>query len=287
MTASLDEKIDLMKREIDALQIAITGQSKPWYGSISTILSVIALLFSFGTTYVSYSRTSAQDVQSTRQDLRSLLQRLAALPKENVDIGKRYADDPASRGLISGFINQENTLLARQAAELARRLPEHTVSGAEYYAVAVALQSAYDMQGATEFLKFAVEAKPDFNTEISSLRMAANLQFIQGHPEAGRVEYQRALDIFSKYPDFDPFTKISTNVQTELSWAFSEANSNALPLANQHVNTAESLFNGLPRNPGVDALRAQTSQAKQLFLSGTQNINPIISTQPGIAPLSN
>src|SRR2546426_3294976 len=96
MSEELEQKVDLMKREIDALQIAITGQTNPWYKNISTILSVVALLFSFGTTYVSYHRTSVQDIQSRRQELRGLLQRLAALPKENVDIQKKYANDPAS-----------------------------------------------------------------------------------------------------------------------------------------------------------------------------------------------
>lgn len=281
MTEYLDQKVDLMKREIDALQIAITGHTKPWYRNVSTILSVIALLFSFSTTYVSYSRTAAQDIQSTRQELRGLLQRLAALPKENVDIGKKYEDDPAARFLISGFINQENALLARQAAELARRLPANTVSGAEYFAVAVALQSAYDLEAAAEFLKYSVKITKDFNTEIAALRMAANLQFIQGHVESGRVEYQRALDIFSKYPDYDPFTRVSTNMWTELAWAFSEASS-SIPLANQHVENAETLLNSLPRSPGVDMLRAQVRQAKEQLVSGIPATSPTISPQLGI-----
>lgn len=286
MTEELEQKVDLMKREIDALQIAITGNTKPWYQNISTLLSVVALLFSFGTTYVSYHRTAVQDIQSSRQELRGLLQRLATLPKENVDIRKKYADDPASMNVVGGFINQENTLLARQAAELAKKLPGDLVSGTEYYAIAIALQNSYDLSAADEFLKYSIQAAKDFNTEIAALRSTANLQFIQGQPEAGRVEYQKALNIFSKYPGYDPFTKTSTNIWTELAWAFSEAGVGQLSVAHQHVENAKALVNGLPHSPGADMLNAQVSQAEVQFTSGQPITSPVAGSQLGVVPLS-
>ena len=286
MSEELEQKVDLMKREVDALQIAIAGHTKPWYKNISTILSVVALLFSFGTTYVSYHRTAVQDVQSTRQELRGLLQRLAALPKENVDIYKKYADDPASMKIVGGLINQEGTLLARQAAELAKKLPGDLVSGTEYYSIAIALQNSYDLAGADEFLKYSIQAATDFNTEIAAIRSTAVLQFIQGRPESGRVEYQKALNIFSKYPGYDPFTMISTNVWTELAWAFSEANLGLLALASQHIKSAKALVNGLPRGPGTDRLRADVSQAEVQIASGLPINSPVARSNLGVVPLS-
>src|SRR5437016_12374288 len=120
MSEDLEERMTTMKREIDALQIAVTGQKKPWYREVSTLISFLALTFSFGTTFVSYRRTESQDIQNSRQELRGLLQRLSALPKENVENMRKYKDDVEARTIIGGFINQENSLLARQAAELAR-----------------------------------------------------------------------------------------------------------------------------------------------------------------------
>lgn len=279
MTENLEQRVELMKREIDALQITVTGQSKPWYQNVSTLLSVIALMFSFGTTFVSYHRTNIQDIQNARAELRGLLQRLAALPKENVEAGSKYAMDPASRNMVSGFINQENTLLVRNAAELAKKLPAKSVSATEYYAVAVALQAAYDLTGADQFLNYAMNANPDFNIEISCLRMIANLKFILGRPEAGRVDYQRALDIFSKYPQYDAYTRASTNVLTELSWGYSEAASNGFGLATQHVENAEKILAPLPRSPGVDGFRSQVSQARMQISSGSPPLNPIPGSQ--------
>jgi tetratricopeptide (TPR) repeat protein len=284
MNENPDNKIDLMRQEIDALQIAIGERSKPWYGNMPILLSIIALLFSFGTTYVSYHRTKVQDIENKRQELRTVLQRLAALPKENVDARRTYATDPASMSLVSGFINQENALLARHAAEVAKSLPADSVSAAEYHAIAIALQNCYDLEAANTFLENAIKVAKDFNTEISALRAVAGLRFSQGHPETGRVEYQKALDIFSKYPGYDSYTKTSTNVWTELSWAFSEAGNGLSSLANQHIESAEALVAVLPPSPGKETLNSQIAQAKKQFATGIPVKDSSAGSQLGLVP---
>jgi hypothetical protein len=281
----IEPKLEMMKREIDALQIAVTSSTRPWYRNVSLWVSIIALLFSFGTTFVSYRRAENQDVQSTRQELRGLLQRLAALPRENVENSKKYSADPAAMAAIGGFINQENALLARQAAELAKRLPQTAISAAEYYSVAVALQSAYDLAAAAEFLDLIPDQTNDFNTEIAALRMKANLHFVQGRPESGRVEFQKALDIFSKYPAFDVFTKVSTTVWTELAWANAEASYyGPQSTASQHIDSAERLLASIPSSPGATALASQVAQAKEVFTQAKPNTVPLVGPPLGIAP---
>jgi hypothetical protein len=276
------ERLDLMKQEIDVLQITAAEKAKPWYRDLSTMMSVLALVFSFGTTYVSCRRTAAQDLLSTRQDLRSLLQRMAALPKENVEIAKKYADDPASQTLVSGFINQENTLLAKQAAELTRLLPPRTVSATEYYAVALALQNAYDLAGASEFFTRAVDAAGDFNTDIGVRRARANLFFLLGRPDEGREAYRQAADIFLKYPGFDSYTKTATSVQTELSWAYSEANAGFASAVAEHLKKAEDLIGGLQPSPGTTMLRAQVTQARTVFAGGQPASLPVGAPDLGL-----
>lgn len=267
MSETVDDRLDVMKREIDALQVAVTGQRTPWYKSVSTIISFAALAFSFGTTYVSYRRTEVQDIQSMRQELRGILQRLAALPKENLDISKRYKEDPAAINLAGGFITQENSLLSRQAAEIARRLPKDKVSATEYYAIALALQNSYNIHSERDFLLLCIENAKDFSDEIAALRTIANLEFIEGHAEAGRVKYQEALNIFAKYPGYDSYTKASTDIWTELNWAASEAGLGARSLVSQHIQNAENLLTTLAPGPGTEMLRSQISQAKQLYVS--------------------
>lgn len=268
MIANLEQRLDEMKRQIDALQILGAGRS-PWYEDVSLWVAIVALVFSSGTTLFSYYRMHKQDILNLRQELRGLLQRLSTLPRENVENIKKYAEDPAAMSAIGGFINQENTLLARQAAEIARKLPAKSVTAVEYYAVAIALQNAYDLEGAGEFLEKATQFAKDFNTEIAAIRMKANLKFLQGHAEGGRVEYQRALDIFSKYPGYDPFTKLSAHLWTELAWANSEASlCGPRGGALQHLENAEGLLDTAMPSPGVAKLREQVLQARVLMTSG-------------------
>ena len=275
----LNDTIGSMKREIDALQVTVMTQKRFWYKDPATVISFLALAFSFGTTYVSYHRADLQDVQSERQELRGLLQRLAALPKENLEATKRYQGDPGAINFSSSLLNEENALLSRQAAEIAKKLPSGVVSATEYYAIAVALENSYNLQGAKEFLSLAAEKARNFNDEIAAIRTSANLEFLTGHPETGRVKYQEALGIFSTYPGYDQFTQTLTHVNTESQWAVSEAGLGAMPLANEHLDAADQLAGNLPPSPGASALKLQVAQLRQSIQQKTQ-APAIGQTQP-------
>ena len=270
----LEERIQLIKKEVDALQITVMTQKTPWYKNASTTIAILALLFSFGTTYVSYKRTEAQDIQNEKLELRGLLQRLSYLPRDNFETAKKYPNDPTAIVTIGSLINQENTMLSRQAAELARKLPRDYVSATEYYSVAVALQSAYNFEGAKEFLGYAIDCAKDFNDKIAALRSNAILMFLTGRPEAGRVEYQKALDVFSAFGEYDDYTKKATHISTELSWAVAEANAGHKELANQHISSAEEYLSGLPPSPGADQMRGQINQTKMQLNSPSSQTNP-------------
>jgi len=236
----------------------------PWYRNLSTTIALMALLFSFGTTYVSYTRSEAQDRQSMRAELRGLLQRLSNISRDNLELPKKYSADPVAVGAISGLLNQENALLSRQAAELAKRLPRGSVSATEYISIAAALQNSYNLEGAREFFGYAIESASDFNDKITALRSKGNLLFIMGQAEAGREEYQKALNIFSTFPGYSDFTQKVTNMQTELAWAYSEAGAGLKYQANQHINAAESYVPKLPPGPVTDMFEGQVNAAKPL-----------------------
>jgi tetratricopeptide (TPR) repeat protein len=280
------QKIDVvtLKKEVDALQIAMLEQRTPWYKNISIILSVVALLFSFGTTFVSYIRTQNQDIQSQRVELRGLLQRLAALPRENVEVRKKYIGDSASIASISGFIGQESTLLSRQAAEIANRIPAEYISATEYYAIGLALKNAAINDSAMTFFAKAIDTSKDLNDRVSALRTRASLLFKVGQPNAGRVEYQKALNVFSEINNiYDDYTKRSTHIYTEMSWAFDESSIGSKDSALQHIENAERYLSGLIPSPGRDELNLQISQSKKL-LAGGHDLTVPFSNSPVIRP---
>jgi hypothetical protein len=270
-------RVDLMQHDIDGLRAAVAGQTKPWYRDASTLIAFMALLFSFGTTFVSYHRTEVQDVQSARQELRGILQRLSAIPREEIAASKQYAGDANTIFAISQLDNQENSILVRQASEIARKLPRDMVSATEYYAIAVAQQHAYDLRGAKESIRLAAGRATNFNDEIAAIRSGAYLDFLTGDLPAGRARFQQALNIFAKYPDYDPYTKISTSISTELAWGSSEAGIGQYSLALLHTGQAQKLVATLPQSPGADGLRQQIATCTQIIetaLASGVNVSP-------------
>ena len=273
----LVERIKILKGEVDAIQIKLLREHTPWYKNIPVIVSIAALLFSLGTTYVSYDRTETQDIQNSKSELRSILQRIALLPKENLELQEKYSDDSEKAAFLSGYINQENSLLAKQAHEIVNRLPPSQVSSTEYLAVGQALLTAYDDESAKNLLRQANKTADTINEELGSLRIYANFLYITGQPEAGKIEYKKAKDAFTQYPMYNDYTQKSSHIETELAWSYSEANIGNISSAMQHVSIAEDIVSTLTPSPGKELLQKQITQARALFESLTIPSSPYLN----------
>ena len=81
-----DERYETLKKEVDSLQILLGKERGPWYGKSSVIIAVVALIFSFGTTVVSYVTVHQEDIRDNRREARQILQRLTKLPIENFEL---------------------------------------------------------------------------------------------------------------------------------------------------------------------------------------------------------
>lgn len=276
----LEQKIYELERRIDSVDKKNDDNKKSLYKNIPILISFMALLFSFGTTYVSYRRTTEQDIQSLRTDLRGLLQRLADLPKENLEALKKYKDDPMAFAMVSGFIAQENNFLSKQSGEIISKIPIDRVSPTDYLAVGIALSNSRYYDNAITFFKKAAESSVGLDDEVASLRNLANMAFVTGRVGDGREIYQDALDIFSKYKGFDPFTVASTNTQTLIYWATSEAATNSLDIANQHLTRAEQIAASLPSGANSELIKSQVSQTRAQIFSAARL--PISITKPSL-----
>ena len=271
----LAQRLETVKKEVDAMQITIMREHVPWYRNVPTIISVLALTFSFGTTYVSYKHTEAQDIQNSRAELRAMLQRLAALPKENFELVKKHGRDALGTDFVAGIIEQEQALLAQQAVEVAEALPQDIITSTEYYAVGYALQSTYDLEQAEIFyIKAIRQAKEEkkLDNEISALRAYADLLFLSGRIKAGRTKYREAMNIFSRYEGYDETTQISMQSFTKHNWAYSEASSQNMQRALQHLAHARNLALRLPAGPLRNQALRGITQSEMEF---TQAAAPI------------
>jgi hypothetical protein len=81
---SSEDRLDLMKQELDALQVEVMKSSGPWYKQVPVlapiVIAVLALLFSFATTFVAERRIAREEEHETRVELRELISDLQCYP---------------------------------------------------------------------------------------------------------------------------------------------------------------------------------------------------------------
>jgi tetratricopeptide (TPR) repeat protein len=256
--SSLWTRVDLLTEEVRSAK-------RPWYKDVATLISIGALVFSLGTTVVAGWHTQEQDTHNLRTELRGLLQRLAAMPKEAIEDNEKYKNNPGALTAILRNQNQENVILSRQADELLRRLPRDQVSATDYIAVAGALANSSIFDGAIADLNRAlVVASPVLADELGAVRNLAMLEMTLGKTGDARTHFQQAADIFGKdpYQGYDQVTKLMANADTEILWATAEGTAGNPDLFQQHLNKAEQFANSLPRGPQAEFMKANIAQVR-------------------------
>ena len=272
--AELDTRVDEL--------FAIVKKEAPFYKNISTLISITALLFSFGTTFVSYYKSNAQETQTIRSDLLNTLQRLVTIPRENIAASIKYSGNVLAYSNISGNFNQENILLTKKADELIRKLPTSEVSSTDYLTISQAMFYSRNFSAALVDNKMAVKLANTEDDSVGALRSLANLQFVLGRYSEGREKYQEALEIWAQYTGYDDNVKSSVNFQTEMAWANSEAYVGKNDLAKLHLDNAEEIVSKMPLGTDENT-KAILQQAKNyLFRAPNAAISapPILSSTP-------
>jgi hypothetical protein len=212
----------------------------------------------------SYKRADDQDIHNLKSELRGILQRLAALPKENIEVNQKYASDPATVQMLSGYVNQENLLLSNQAGEIIKRLPRSQVSATDYLAVATALGQSREFVAAMSHLNSALAVSSTLDDETATLRALASLEMMTGKKAEARFHFQLALDVFEKkYRMYDDYTKNSINFLTELHWASSKFQAHNIEAVTQHINSTEQLVRKLPEGNQTQVYKGQLAQLKK------------------------
>lgn len=186
-----------------------------WHKSPATIISIFALLFSFSTTIVSYYRTQNEDIQLARTELRSILQRLSYLLIDAFEFDQKYKDNPEA-SILSGNLNQENSLLAQQASEIIDKFPSE-ISASEYLSISLALINAGDFEKIPKYFDSALEITSDPNVKVTILRYYGLYLMSLGETTQGRRKFEEALSIWQDYPNVTEFFKKSTNAITEMN----------------------------------------------------------------------
>jgi tetratricopeptide (TPR) repeat protein len=260
-TGATQQQLATMKAEIDALQIGLSEKSKPWYTQSSVIISILALLFSFSTTIYSYQRTQREDVHNAKVELRDLIQRLTDIRQENLDLGKKYADDPNALLVAAGSLNIQQIVLAKQALAIVDEIPRE-VSATEYYAVASALAVAGVHDRTTELYQRALNSARDVHDWVDAAHGLGQTAFSVGDLARGRAAYQQALNVFKRFPSRNVDYNQNINAYTELLWAQTELGQMQCSEAKTHLERATGYYSSLQKR-GWDISR-YSSQLKAL-----------------------
>lgn len=258
------DKYELLKKEVDSIQIQLNQESGPWYSKPSNLISVIALIFSFGTTLVSAINSHNEDVRSNHREVLSVIQRITNLPIENFELMQEH-EGSATGQALSGYINQENVLLATQAANLIKRYP-NSFNSAELKAVAAALMESNITDKVPYFLRMAIDKADNASDYTEATRWYGSYLFSIGDFAEGRKHFQLALKVWDIFPERNLFIVNDFDVITLLSWAESEIRVGHLEMAQSIIEQAKEKHSRLPAGFIKEALRNRIS-----FLSGRIN----------------
>jgi hypothetical protein len=256
VNTEISEQIRTLRAEIDALQVHVMSVTpQRWYKQAASIVAVLALLFSFGTTAVSSYKTHQDAFANKRAELRLLIQRMSALPRENVELTAQYKDQPLVAAQMSGTVNQENMVIASQAQELINQIPDH-VAPAEYLTVGRALAASGGYSEAKRLFEGAKDKAvkgPSAIDEVEAYRALAAYNFMVGEVNMGRENYENAMRVFENRQsqiENPPVEArefvIATNVMTGMGWTQSEAYVGECEKAKNQLEGTKAIFAELP-----------------------------------------
>ena len=263
-----EQEIKTMKAEIDSLQIQVARAHSPWYANAPVWIAGLALLFSFGTTGVSWYNSHFQELREARKDLRELLQRLTAIPTEHFEFGIEHADDTLALGTFSSLVQQESVLLATQAYAIIERFPT-AFNSSEYGAVALALMASAITENVPWLLDKAIATSNNINDRVTAIRQWGAFLINTGDVDEGRRTYVRALDVWSELQDatVTSFYKDSTDVLTYMYWAQQELGQSNKREAIEAIEKAEGVLNELAPGPVSDFYRRQVEDTRRRIMT--------------------
>ncbi len=268
LESRLAERVDLLDKQLADLQMDQVQMGRPWYRQMAVLVALGALFFTGAATIFNYVQTTQNNAHNARIELRDLTQRLSQIPIDNISAAKAYTNS-FQLAQISGLLQEENAVLARQAEDVMNEIPD-SVSSSEYILVAQALMNSTLYDDALNVVNKAIGAIQDANDGSTVYRFKGQLLFNSGNLTDGRQAFQQALDIFSRYPTTNTYYQTTTTVQNEFVWATAEYGVGQCSEAKKHIDHAAQLLKGL------SAPMQQQSATQQLQAEVQQETSYII-----------
>src|SRR3984885_10044781 len=246
-TRALDRRL----MAVEIRQLEAEKKSRKW--SRSDTISVCSIAVSAGVAIWALALTSNRAQDQTRNDLRSelrgMIQRIQAIPKEMNEIATKYPDPNQGQPLIDD-LRLERAEVARQAAKIADRIPTD-VSMIEYEAISRALFDYRSFADEERVLNDWAQATASSGSSAFPLIHArAQLEFLRGHDENGRSFYRQSLELSAPTPDEQHWQSYLTQIR----WAQSEASRGNRKQVIPHFKDAQAHGEALPAQLQIEAM---------------------------------
>jgi len=172
---------------------------------------------------------------------------------------QKYKSEATGQAL-SGLINQENILLATQAAELIDRFPTSFTS-TEYFAVASALAASNIMSKVPAMFQRAIDSATSSNDLNVAARAYASYLYSKGNYTEGKRFYQEALKVWDRFPEQNAYIVNSVELVTYMYWGQSDYLAGNKNDAQSHLVEARKRLENLSPGTYTDSLRGQLEYA--------------------------
>jgi len=260
----LRKEISFLEQEIRDVRGKFESRNKPWYLETSTILSALALLFSFGTTFVSYYKAAQEEVLSAKTQLGDLIAEIANLPQENTEILLKYQNDPNTMALLNSQINAKNLSLGSQADSIIDRIESSIfgrgrVQDIEYYTVGNAMIGSYQFKKAKDLIVKSLEHSRSGTQATTALRSLSAIELAFGNISSARKYLEEALLVFNdrRFSEESDLTKATTNTVTLIQWAGFELQQGNCKRHSELIDNAKVMMSKVPQSSVAQQMNSQ------------------------------
>lgn len=247
----LSEKIRTLESELSELKKTINPNKKKWFRDGAILVSILALVFSIATTFISYYQATLAERRENYSRFRSVVDSLTNLPLEYFAIEEKIKNDYSARGHLEQIrIAKEKFILAQAITYL--NSDHEIATSTEHIAVARALSGPGSWAIAKGLYLKVTKESMNLDDIVVAYRNLGGLSFEAGEIEEGRKYWRLAKEEVNRDRyKLKHFEIEFTSGMTEIFWARDELIIGNCEEAELHTKTALRHYNSLPEGFGI------------------------------------
>jgi hypothetical protein len=232
----------VMKKEIDALQIALAEPSRPWWKQASSWIAIFALLVTIVTAIQQGRQTEQEREQgniAAEAELSTVLTQIASVQRERIDAKSLPTD---ARDPVTEILNAQSLVWSYKGADLVDRR-EGSTNAAEYFAVAQIFKTQIGpTDRVLKYLGEAVNRAQDVRTYVLAGSELAIALIRRGQPVEADAAFARAVSPEKRLMEGTSEDQVLNELSfAQISWAYQLRLRNDCQGWKHHLDQAEQM----------------------------------------------